>query len=196
MKRKVKCNTQKASYATIHTGKNIHFHNNGHKADDRRTKNLNTQNTDPTDNSNKLLVLAQAIKIFTFGLRTAMAGDFPHWQERVCSEHTRSFQGRSANFYSNFQDLKISFGICLDGTATQPLETVKELVTYVFVYQLVNVQSFFMEKKKPGDSDIRNFCAKQPQHPSTTPHISSCMTENNLNLCCVRIWSQKKVLHL
>jgi len=78
---------------------------------------------------------------FSFGLRTATTGDFPALAERVCSEHTCSFQRSSANVYSNFQDLKISFGICLDSTASRPLplETVKELDTCVFVSQSVNV---------------------------------------------------------
>lgn len=62
----------------------MHFHNNEHReSDDRKTKNLNTQNMDPRDHCNKILVLAWAMKIFTFSLRTAMAGDFPHWQEGI-----------------------------------------------------------------------------------------------------------------
>lgn len=46
----------------------------------KKTKNLNAQHKDSIDHFNKILVLAWAMKIFTFSLRTAMAGDFPHWQ--------------------------------------------------------------------------------------------------------------------
>lgn len=59
VKRKEEFNTQKASYATTHDGENTHFHNNKHKeSDERKTKNMNTHNTDPTDQHNKLLALA------------------------------------------------------------------------------------------------------------------------------------------
>lgn len=163
-----------------------------------KTKNLNAQNIDPTDHCNKILILAWAMKISTFSKRTAVAGDFPHWQEGICSEHTCSFQESSANDYSDFQNLKTSFGIYLNGTATQPLplETVKELVTYVFVYPPVNVPCIFYGRKELGDSDIHNFCAKQSQHLRTTPHISSCTRENSHNLRCVRTQSQKEALYL
>lgn len=182
--------THKRQIMPLHIqAKTCIFNNNEHKgSDERKTKNLNTQNTDPTDRCNKIQVLAWAMKIFTFSLRTAMAGDFSHWQEGICSEHTCSFQGSSANDYSDFQNLKTSFGICLNGTATQPLplETAKELVTYVFVYPPVNVPCIFYGRKEPGDSDKHNFCAKQSQHLRTTPHISSRTRENNHNLRCVR----------
>lgn len=99
--------------------------------------------------------IAWAMRIFTFSSRTAMAGDFPNWQEGICSEHTCSFQGSFANDYSDFQNLKTFFGICLNSTATQPLplEAAKELVTYVFVYPPVNVPCIFYRQKEPGDSD-------------------------------------------
>lgn len=138
------------------------------------------------------------MKFFTFSLKTATAGNLPHLQEGIFSEHTCSFQGSSANDYSDFQNLKTSFGICLNGTATQPLplETVKELVTYVFVYPPVNVPCIFYGRKEPGDSDIHNLSAKRSQHLRTTPHISSCTRENNHNLRCVRTRSQKEALYL
>lgn len=177
----------------------MNFHSNEHRrSDGKKTKNLNTQQKDPTDHCNKILALTWAMKIFTFSLRTATAGDFPHWQERICSGHTCSFQGSSANDYSDFQNLKTSFGICLNGTATQPLplETAKELVTSVFVYPPVNVPCIFYRREESGDADIHNLCAKQSQHLRTTPHISSCTRENNHNLLCVRTRSQKEALNL
>lgn len=59
VKRKEECNTQKANYATAHTGENTHCHNNIHReSDERKSKNMNTHNTDPTDHHNKLLALA------------------------------------------------------------------------------------------------------------------------------------------